>query len=88
MTDEALEQPVADAHGWSGRDLMGHLLTWQLLSLDVAKELALGEGSPSRARAEADWDTRGGDVVNAEAEADWRAKTIGEFFKLSLFLIS
>ena len=88
LTDDELGGPVEAAHGWSGRDLMGHLLTWQLLSLDVAKELALGEGSPSRARAEADWDTRGGDVVNAEAEADWRAKTIGEFFKLSLFLIS
>jgi hypothetical protein len=78
LTDDELAQPVEAAHGWSGRDLMGHLLTWQLLSLDVAKELALGEASPSRVRAEADWDARGGDVVNAEAEADWRARPIGE----------
>ena len=78
LTDEELEQPVEAAHGWSGRDLMGHLLTWQLLSLDVAKELAMGDGSPSRARAEAECETRGGDVVNAEAEADWRAKSIGD----------
>ena len=78
LTDEELERPVEAAHGWSGRDLMGHLLTWQLLSLDVARELALGEGSPSRVRAEADWDARGGDVVNAEAEADWRTKSIGD----------
>jgi hypothetical protein len=78
LTDDELERPVEAAHGWSGRDLMGHLLTWQLLSLDVAKELALGETSPSRVKAEADWDARGGDVVNAEAEADWRARPIGE----------
>ncbi|MDQ3128945.1 MAG: maleylpyruvate isomerase N-terminal domain-containing protein [Chloroflexota bacterium] len=78
LTDDELERPIEAAHGWSGRDLMGHLLTWQLLSLDVAKELALGEGSPSRVRAEADWESRGGDVVNAESEADWRSKPIGE----------
>ena len=78
LTDEELEQPVEAAHGWSGRDLMGHLLTWQLLSLDVARELAVGETSASRARAEADWETRGGDVVNAEAENDWRSRSIGE----------
>jgi hypothetical protein len=78
LTDEALERPVEAAHGWSGRDLMGHLLTWQLLSLDVAKELAVGDRSPSRTRAEADWEERGGDAVNAEAEATWRAKPIDE----------
>ena len=57
---------------------MGHLLTWQLLSLDVAKELALGERSPSHERADADWEARGGDAVNAEADADWRASSIDE----------
>jgi len=78
LTNDELGRPVADAHGWSGRDLMGHLLTWQLLSLDVAKELAVGERSPSHERADADWEARGGDVVNAEAEADWRARSIDE----------
>ena len=78
LTDAQLERPVAAAHGWSGRDLMGHMVTWQLLSLDVAKELALGERSPSHERADADWAARGGDVVNAEAEADWRSRPIDE----------
>jgi hypothetical protein len=78
LTDEELERPVEAAHGWSGRDLMGHLLTWQLLSLDVAKELALAEGSVARTRAEADWEDRGGDIVNAEAEAQWRTRSIEE----------
>jgi hypothetical protein len=78
LTDEELERPVEAAHGWSGRDLMGHLVTWQLLSLDVAKELAVGERSPSHERADADWEARGGDVVNDEALAAWRARPIDE----------
>jgi hypothetical protein len=78
LSDEQLEQPVDGAHGWSGRDLMGHLVTYQLLSLDVAKDLALGERSPSHERADADWAARGGDAVNAEAEAAWRARSIDE----------
>ena len=78
LSDEQLERPVEAAHGWSGRDLMGHLVTYQLLSLDVAKELALGERSPSHERADADWAERGGDVVNAEAEAGWRTRPIDE----------
>jgi len=78
LSDAELERPVEGARGWSGRDLMGHLLTGQLLSLDVAKELAVGERSPSRERADADEAARGGDVVNEEALAVWRAKSIDE----------
>jgi hypothetical protein len=78
LTDEQLDTPVEAAHGWSGRDLMGHLVTWQLLSLDVAKELAIGERSPSHERADAEWEARGGDVANEEALAAWRAKPIDE----------
>jgi hypothetical protein len=78
LTDEELERPVEAAHGWAGRDLMGHLVTWQLLALDVAKELAVGERSPSHERADADWEARGGDVVNEEAQAGWRAKSIDD----------
>jgi hypothetical protein len=78
LTDEELERPVEAAHGWSGRDLMGHMVTWQALSLDVAKELAVGERSPSHERADAEWESRGGDIVNAEALAAWRAKPIDE----------
>jgi len=78
LSDEQLERPVDGAHGWSGRDLMGHLLTWQLLALDVARELAVGDRSVSHERADADWAARGGDVVNAEAEAEWRARPLDE----------
>jgi len=78
LSDEALEKPVDGAHGWSGRDLMGHLLTGQLLSLEVAKELAVGERSPARERWDAEWEARGGDVINAEDVATWRAKPLDE----------
>ena len=78
LTDEELERPIAEAHGWSGRDLMAHLLNWQTLALDSARELAVGDQSPSHARADAEWESRGGDVVNAEVQAIWAAKPIDE----------
>ncbi len=78
LTDKQLERPVAGAHGWSGRLLMGHLVAWQLVGLDVAKELAVREVSTTKARADADWAERGGEVVNAEIDADWAARPMGE----------
>ena len=77
LSDEELERPVAAAHGWSGRDLMGHLVIWQHLALDVAKDLAVGERSPARERADAAWEARG-DAINDEALAAWRAKSLDE----------
>ena len=73
LSDAQLEAPLADAHGWSGRDLIGHLLAAQEVALDVARELAVNETSPTIARVDADWETRGGDAVNAELQATWAA---------------
>ena len=78
LSDDELDRPVEAAHGWSGRDLMGHLVHWQLLALDVAKELAVGEHSPKKAAADADFEARGDVVVNAEVDALWRAKPVDE----------
>jgi hypothetical protein len=78
LTDEQLAAPVADAHGWSGRQLMGHILAWQELALAVATDLAVNETSPRQAQADADWDARGGDVVNAEIDATWGALPMNE----------
>jgi hypothetical protein len=78
LTDEELEEPVEAAHGWSGRDLMGHLVHWQILALDVAKELALRETSARKIAADEDFATRGDVVVNAEVDALWQAKPVGE----------
>jgi hypothetical protein len=78
LSDEALERRIHEAHDWSGRDLMAHVLAWQLVALDVAKDLAVGEQSATMARVDADWEARGGEVVNAEIQADWTGKPMQE----------
>ncbi len=78
LTDEQLEVPVAGAHDWSGRQLMAHLLSGHEIAVTVATELAINETSPAKARSDADWDSRGGDVVNAEIDARWAALPIDE----------
>jgi len=72
LSDDALGRPTpgdGPGHGWTGRDLMVHLVAWQEQALAVARELAVNEGSPTRDRLTADWDARGGDVINAEIAA-------------------
>ena len=55
-----------------------HLLAWQEVGLAVATELAVNETSPAKTRADVDWDTRGGEVVNAEIDATWASVSIAE----------
>lgn len=78
LTDAQLELAIAEAHGWSARDLMAHMLAWQEVALEIARELAVGETSPTIARVDADWDARGGDVVNAEIQARWADLPLAE----------
>lgn len=78
LSDVDLERPVEGAHGWSGRMLMGHLIAWQLVALDVAKELAISDTSRTKVLADTDWEERGGEVVNAEIDARWAAKPLAE----------
>lgn len=78
LPDADLERPVEGAHGWTGRDLMAHMLAWQAVSLAAAQELAMGDTSPTIARVDADWEARGGDVVNAEIQAEWSALPIDD----------
>lgn len=78
LPDERLERPVEAAHGWSGRELMAHLTAWQEVALAIARELAVGESSPTLEQAEADWDSRGGEVINAEILETWAALPIDE----------
>jgi hypothetical protein len=80
LTDEQLEQPVAAAHDWSGRDLMGHLCAWMAWWLDIAREFALGPESASWERlrkVSTEWDEFG-DATNAQITAEWRALTIDD----------
>ena len=79
LTDEQLDQPVEAAGGWSGRDLMGHMVVWQEAALATAKELAMGETSPTMERLNAQWDIPGeGDRINEEAMARFRAMPMAE----------
>ncbi len=79
LTDEQLDQPVEAAGGWSGRDLMGHMVVWQEAALATAKELAMGETSATMARLNAQWDIPGeGDRINEEAMARFRAMSMAE----------
>jgi hypothetical protein len=78
LTDEQLSVPVAGAHGWSGRQLMAHLVAWQEVALSVATELAVNETSPAKARADADWEARGGEAINAELDARWAERPLDE----------
>jgi hypothetical protein len=83
LTDEQLSAPVERAGGWSGRDLMGHILVWQEAALATAKELAMGEQSPTMLRMEAEWDAGpdAGDRINAEALARFAALPLDELRK-------
>ena len=73
LSDEQLDRPVEAAGGWSGRDLMGHIVLWQEAALATARELAMGETSPTMARVEAQWEAGAGDQLNADGLARFRA---------------
>jgi len=71
VPDDRMDLPVAGAHGWSARDLIAHLVAWQGWALAVARDLAVGDSSPSIARLDALWDERG-DAMNDDINAEWR----------------
>jgi hypothetical protein len=77
LTDEQLAVPISDAHEWSGRDLIAHLVAWQSNALEVAKELAVGEKSATKERSDAEWDARGDDM-NLDIQVEWRALAMDE----------
>ena len=78
LSDAQLSVPVPAAHGWTGRQLMAHLLSGHEVALKVATELAINETSPAKRQADTDWETRGGNVVNAEIDARWAARPLDE----------
>jgi hypothetical protein len=85
LSDDQLDRPVPEAGGWSGRDLMGHLIVWQEAALASAKELAVNEHSPTMQRLDAEWEVPGGgDRMNAEALERFRALPIAEVRRLFL----
>lgn len=74
---ERATDPGGPGHGWSGRDLAGHLVAWQLSLLSVVKELAMGETSPTLEAwgTQPDYDM---DALNARWLAEWRARPLAE----------
>jgi len=78
LSDDQLATQVEEAHGWSGRDLMVHMLAWQGVALEAAKELAVNETSATIARVDSDWDQRGGEAVNAEIQAAWADRSMAD----------
>jgi hypothetical protein len=77
LTDEQLEVPIDEAHEWSGRDLIAHLVAWQANALEVAKELAVSETSATKERSDAEWDERG-DAMNLDIQVEWRTLPMDE----------
>ena len=77
LSDAQLDEPIDAAHDWSGRDLIAHMVAWLENTLEVAKELAVGERSATKERSDRDWEARG-DEVNAEIQRDWRAMPLSE----------
>jgi hypothetical protein len=77
IPDGQIDRPVEEAHGWSARDLIGHLVAWQEWALAIAKDLAVGETSAALARMDALWDERG-DAMNSDIAAEWRAMSLDE----------
>jgi hypothetical protein len=77
ISDEQLDRAVGAAHGWSARDLIGHLVAWQMAALEVAQELAVGERSRTKERLDADWAKRG-DEINLDIQNEWRALPLDE----------
>ena len=77
IRDERLDVAVEGAHGWSARDLIGHLVAWQEWALATAKELAVGARSATKERLDVEWEARGDDM-NADIEAEWRALPVAE----------
>jgi hypothetical protein len=77
LSDEQLDVPIGEAHDWSGRDLIAHLVAWQSNALEVAKELAVGETSQTKERSDREWDERG-DAINLDIQVEWRALPMPE----------
>jgi hypothetical protein len=79
LPDDRLDRPVEAAGGWSGRDLMGHLVVWQEAALAAAKELAVNDTSPTKVRLDAEWEVPGaGDRMNEEALDRFRSMPMAE----------
>jgi hypothetical protein len=77
LTDAELDAPIAAAHGWSGRDVIAHVVAWLDDAIEAARELDAGRGGEARERSRAVFAARG-DEINAEIQATWSDIPIAE----------
>ena len=66
------------AHGWSARDVLSHLVGWHEVAAVVARELVAGPTSPRKAAADGEWEARG-DEINDEIRREWRGLPLEAF---------
>ena len=79
LTDEQLERPVEAAHGWSGRDLMGHLCCGRRRRSRRPRSSPSARRARPRSRRTATGTTPGaGDRMNDEHLARFRALPMAE----------
>ncbi len=80
LSDEDLDRPTdADgpAHGWTARDLMAHMVGWQEIALQAARELAVDDESDTRRRIDQPWESYG-EALNQRMLDDARKSSIDE----------
>jgi hypothetical protein len=77
LTDEQLSQPIAAAHNWSGRDLMGHFIVWHEKYLIFIDELRERGYSESKVADDAYYEERG-EELNDEYVADFAKIPLAE----------
>jgi len=66
------------AHGWSARDLLSHLVGGHEVATEVARELRTRPASVRKAVADAEWDARA-DEINEEIREEWSRLPIDDF---------
>ena len=77
VPDDRFDVEVDDAHGWSARDLAGHMVGWLEWGVAIAKDLAVGPESASRTRMEAEWEVDS-EGMNDAMLREWRGMPLEE----------
>lgn len=73
LSDDELVRPVPEAHGWSARDLVGHLTVWQDKQLGYAVELLTRGTTTARDSDDAEYERRGD---------EWNDELVEQFAQL------
>lgn len=86
LSDEAFDRrsdAEGPANGWSGRDLIAHMVGWQELALRMARELAVDDSSETQRQIGQPWESYG-EALNQRMLDDARALPVDEVRKRSV----